>query len=98
WDKGFRKVEVKCDNALLVELLLFGGGASSSLVELRLLHQFLHRKWEIRIRHIPRTLNDVADHMTKCANIGSSLIRLFRSPLASVMNLLERDRNIPIFC
>ncbi|MBA0741516.1 hypothetical protein Gogos_014664 [Gossypium gossypioides] len=78
WDKGFQKVEVKCDTALLVELFLFGGG-------------------EIRIRHIPRTLNGVADHMTKCANIGSSLIRLFRSPPAPVMNLLERDRNMPIF-
>ncbi|MBA0797550.1 hypothetical protein Gohar_008234, partial [Gossypium harknessii] len=57
WDKGFQKVEVECKNALLVELLLFGGGASSSLVELHLLHQALRRKWEIRIRHIPRTLN-----------------------------------------
>ncbi|MBA0792585.1 hypothetical protein Gohar_017073, partial [Gossypium harknessii] len=57
WDKGFRKVEVECDNALLVELLFSSGGASSSLVELRLLHQALRRKWEIRIQHIPRTLN-----------------------------------------
>ncbi|MBA0555941.1 hypothetical protein Golob_026086, partial [Gossypium lobatum] len=88
WDKGFQKVEVECDNALLVELLLFDGGASSSLVELWLLHQALRRKWEIRILHIPRTLNGVADHMTKCADTGSSLIRLFRSPPASIMNLL----------
>ncbi|MBA0744241.1 hypothetical protein Gogos_006876 [Gossypium gossypioides] len=77
WDKGFREVEVECDNTLLVELLLYGGG-------------------EIRIRHIPRTLNGVADHMTKCADTGSFLIRLFRSPPASVMNLLGRDRNMPI--
>ncbi|MBA0754604.1 hypothetical protein Gogos_021310 [Gossypium gossypioides] len=72
WDKRFRKVKVECDNALLVELLLSGGG-------------------EIRIRHILRTFNGVADHMTKCANTSSSLIRLFRSPLASVMNLLGSD-------
>ncbi|MFQ6662942.1 hypothetical protein Gotur_030624, partial [Gossypium turneri] len=81
-DKRFRKVEVEYDNALLVELLLSGGGANSSLVKLRLLHQVLCRKWEIRIRHIPRTLNGVADHMTKCADTSSSLIRLFRSPPA----------------
>ncbi|MFQ6641195.1 hypothetical protein Gotur_014995 [Gossypium turneri] len=37
-------VEVECDNALLVELLLFDGGANSNIVELRLLHQVLHRK------------------------------------------------------
>ncbi|MBA0806684.1 hypothetical protein Gohar_022547, partial [Gossypium harknessii] len=57
WNKGFQKVEVECDNALLVELLLSGEGASGSLVELWLLHQVLHWKWEIHIRHIPRTLN-----------------------------------------
>ncbi|MBA0753463.1 hypothetical protein Gogos_021203 [Gossypium gossypioides] len=34
--------------------------------------------------------------MPKCADTGSSLIRLFRSPPASVMNLLGRDRNMSI--
>ncbi|KAK5786994.1 hypothetical protein PVK06_041645 [Gossypium arboreum] len=38
WEKGFRKIEVECDSALLVELLLTNWGASSSLVELHLLH------------------------------------------------------------
>lgn len=37
WDKGFRKIEVECYNALLVGLLLSGGGASSNLVELQML-------------------------------------------------------------
>ncbi|MBA0670984.1 hypothetical protein Goklo_029171 [Gossypium klotzschianum] len=96
WDKGFRKVKVECENALLVELLLFGEGASSSLVELQLLHQALRRKWKIRIRHIPITLNGVVDHMTKCADTCSSLIRLFRAPPASVMNLLGIDCNMSI--
>lgn len=44
WEKGFRKVEVECDNTLLVELILSYGRANSSLVELRLLHQLLCRK------------------------------------------------------
>ncbi|MBA0745115.1 hypothetical protein Gogos_007705 [Gossypium gossypioides] len=61
------------------------------------LHQVLRRKWEICVRHIPRTLNGVADHMTKCADISSSLIRLFRSPPTSIMNLLRRDRNMSIY-
>ncbi|MBA0554422.1 hypothetical protein Golob_013523, partial [Gossypium lobatum] len=34
--------------------------------------------------------------MTKCADIGSSLIHLFRSPPASVINLLGRDHNMSI--
>ncbi|MBA0621502.1 hypothetical protein Godav_007116 [Gossypium davidsonii] len=77
WDKGFREVEAECDNTLLVELLLYGGG-------------------EIRIRHIPRTLNSVADHMTKCVDTCSFLIRLFRFPSALVMNSLGRDCNMSV--
>ncbi|KAK5835116.1 hypothetical protein PVK06_010802 [Gossypium arboreum] len=46
WEKGFRRIEVECDNAHLIELLLAGGGAKSNLVELRLLHQLLHKKME----------------------------------------------------
>lgn len=45
WEKGFKRIEVKCDNTLWVELLLIGGGANSSLVELRLFHKLLHKKW-----------------------------------------------------
>ncbi|MBA0814285.1 hypothetical protein Gohar_020125 [Gossypium harknessii] len=33
WEKGFKRIEVECDNALVIELLLAGGGANSSLVE-----------------------------------------------------------------
>lgn len=32
-EKGFKKIEIKCDIALLVELLLVGGGTNSRLVE-----------------------------------------------------------------
>ncbi|MBA0649460.1 hypothetical protein Goklo_017023, partial [Gossypium klotzschianum] len=52
---------------------------------------------EIRIQHILRSLNDIVDHMTKCVDTSSYLIRLFRSPPASVMNLLGRDHNMSIY-
>ncbi|MBA0741676.1 hypothetical protein Gogos_014811 [Gossypium gossypioides] len=35
--------------------------------------------------------------MIKCADTSSSLICLFRSPPASVMNLLGRDRNMSVY-
>ncbi|MBA0767775.1 hypothetical protein Gotri_016631 [Gossypium trilobum] len=85
-------VEVECDNALLVELILFGGGANSSLVELRLLHQLLRQRWEVCVRHIPRDQNGVADHMAKCANIGDSLFCLSVILSVSVTGLLGEDR------
>ncbi|MBA0863938.1 hypothetical protein Goshw_027659, partial [Gossypium schwendimanii] len=38
WGKGLRQVEVKCDNAFLVESLLASGSVNSRMVELRLIH------------------------------------------------------------
>lgn len=56
WDKGFKKVIAKCDNSLLVDLLSSIGGADSGLVEVWLLHQILHRKWNVCVQHIPRVV------------------------------------------
>lgn len=42
-DKGFRRIEVESDNALLIALLQSGGGSKSNLVKVRLLHQMLNR-------------------------------------------------------
>lgn len=35
WDKGYKKIEIESDNALLVDLLNLGGGISSNLMEVR---------------------------------------------------------------
>ncbi|MFQ6625417.1 hypothetical protein Gotur_026630 [Gossypium turneri] len=65
WDMGFRQIELKCDNALLLELLLAGWHTDSRLVELRLVRQLLSRNWKVRIHHSPRSLNEMADHIEK---------------------------------
>ncbi|MBA0613425.1 hypothetical protein Godav_013864 [Gossypium davidsonii] len=44
-DKGFRQLELECDNALLVETILVGGAADSNLIELRLIYRLLNRNW-----------------------------------------------------
>lgn len=67
WDKGY-KVEVECDNALLVELLRSGGAMSNNLVEVRLIHQVFRRNWEVYLCHVPRKINEVADAMAKQTN------------------------------
>ncbi|KAK5772131.1 hypothetical protein PVK06_048402 [Gossypium arboreum] len=67
WEKGFRRIEVECDNVLLVKLLLAGDDANSNLVELR----HLHWKWEVRMSHIPMEYNGIADYMTKCVVISN---------------------------
>ncbi|MBA0551807.1 hypothetical protein Golob_022670, partial [Gossypium lobatum] len=53
-------------------LFLVGGGKNSSFIELDLLHQILRMRWRVRIHHIPRIHNEVADHMAKCYILGVS--------------------------
>ncbi|MBA0631017.1 hypothetical protein Godav_003056 [Gossypium davidsonii] len=36
WDKWFQKLELECDNGLLVETILAGGDVDSRMTELRL--------------------------------------------------------------
>lgn len=91
WDKRYRKIKIECDNALLIELCLFGGGAHSNLVELHLLHQLLPRKWKVYFNYISRDHNGIDDHMAKCTTAGDSLLHLFAEPPSSV-SLLARDR------
>ncbi|KAH1045567.1 hypothetical protein J1N35_036351 [Gossypium stocksii] len=38
WNKGFQKLELECDNALLIEIILASAAADSMLTELRLIH------------------------------------------------------------
>ncbi|KAG8480229.1 hypothetical protein CXB51_024845 [Gossypium anomalum] len=41
WNKGFRKLELECDNALLIEIIIAGGAVNSRLTKLRLIHHML---------------------------------------------------------
>ncbi|KAK5845814.1 hypothetical protein PVK06_002043 [Gossypium arboreum] len=44
WDKGFRQIELECDNVVLVESLLAGSAASSKIVELQLIYEMMHQE------------------------------------------------------
>lgn len=85
WDKGFRKVEVECDNVLLVGLLVPGRAVNSTLVELRLLQRLLCRKWDI-------SKNSVVDHLMKRAYMRGFLLHLFEASPNSIIILLHEDR------
>ncbi|KAK5771468.1 hypothetical protein PVK06_047672 [Gossypium arboreum] len=42
WENGFRQLDLKCDNVLLVVTLLARGVANNRMVELCLIHQLLY--------------------------------------------------------
>ncbi|KAH1081662.1 hypothetical protein J1N35_021423 [Gossypium stocksii] len=69
------------------------GGANSSLVELRLLHQLLRRKWDVRVCHISNDQNDIADHLAKHAAIGNPTLQLFEALPDLIKDVLTTDCN-----
>lgn len=91
WDKGFRHIQVECDNALLVELFLAGERENSNLVELCLLHQILIRRWSVRNHHITRIHNEVTVHMVKCYIPSVSNLQEYDDLPDSIKNLLLID-------
>lgn len=88
WDKGFRKVEVECDDdSLLVDLVTSSGGINSSLIEVRLLH-----------RHISMSLNGIADHMARVSMPSEGQFRVFQALSPSIMHLLDNERKGLLHC
>ncbi|MBA0793474.1 hypothetical protein Gohar_017875 [Gossypium harknessii] len=61
WEVGYRNLDLECDNAMVVELILAGGIAVNRMTKLRLIDQILKCKWSVQIRHIPRDHNKVVD-------------------------------------
>ncbi|KAK5803763.1 hypothetical protein PVK06_031412 [Gossypium arboreum] len=92
WGRRLRQVEIECDNALLVESLLANGYANSKMVELLLIHSILNREWKVRIHHVPRSQNMVADHMTRLAISSLPSLVVFEEPSISVQGLLLADK------
>lgn len=80
WEKGFRQLDLECDNALMVESFLAGGVANSRMMELCLIHQLLCRNWKVQVRHISSSHCEVIDHMAKTATVGFTSSQLFDKP------------------
>lgn len=57
WKKGFRQLEIECDNPLLVESFLAGNAAFNNIAKLRLIYYYFARDWKTIIFHIPKTRN-----------------------------------------
>lgn len=90
WDRGYRQVEFKSDNALLEEIILVGEVINSIFMKLQAIHKLIQKNWRIRIRHIPRVYNVVANFMGKHAATGFTSIWVFIEPSHSVRELVQK--------
>lgn len=94
WDKGFRKIELECDNSILVRDYPCRGAANCTMMELRLVYDMIIRAWDIRIQHISRDQNTVADCLTKVVSPILSRLILLDEPPLSVREYLLVDSNL----
>ncbi|MFQ6631245.1 hypothetical protein Gotur_008821 [Gossypium turneri] len=62
WAHGFQQV-VESDNALLVDILQNGLAENNSVAEVRMIHTWVSKNWQVRIRLISRDCNRVVDCM-----------------------------------
>ncbi|MBA0846747.1 hypothetical protein Goshw_006773, partial [Gossypium schwendimanii] len=87
------KTELECDNALVVETILASGAGISLLLELRLISKLLCRNWKVRLQHIPREHNRVADWITKLGNSNYDEMHVFEEAPILLRELLKIDLN-----
>ncbi|MBA0857067.1 hypothetical protein Goshw_007018 [Gossypium schwendimanii] len=81
WAHGFQQV-VESDNAILVDILQNGLVENNSVAEVRMIHTWVSKNWQVRIRLISRDCNRVVDCMANEAR-GSldQLINFFDPPI-----------------
>ncbi|MBA0786559.1 hypothetical protein Gotri_026389 [Gossypium trilobum] len=70
WMKGYKQVQINYDNALLIDTIRNGFASISNIREVQLIHEWCHKDWKIKFRHILHESNKVADCLAK-AKIGS---------------------------
>lgn len=94
WERGYRNVEVECDNSLLLNLILMEGVTDSKMLEIRLIYELLNRTQDVLIRYVPRERNMVTDRLTKTANPHLTHLVSLDTPPPSVLPLLMEDVDV----
>lgn len=65
WIKGYKKVEIECDNNHLVGILQSGLAPINKTPSIQQVGRLSEKDWFIRFRCIGRSYNAVADHLAK---------------------------------
>ncbi|KAG7573124.1 Ribonuclease H domain [Arabidopsis suecica] len=94
WDKGFRRVELDLDSELVVGFLKSEMSNAHPLAFLvRLCHGFFTRDWLVRINHVYREANRLADGLANYAFTLPLDLHLFETCLEAVHLILLEDAN-----
>ncbi|AAF19536.1 F23N19.5 [Arabidopsis thaliana] len=92
WDRGITRLELEVDSEMVVGFLRTGIGSSHPLSFLvRMCHGFLSRDWIVRIGHVYREANRLADGLANYAFDLPLGYHAFASPPNSLDSILRDD-------
>ncbi|MBA0664905.1 hypothetical protein Goklo_004846, partial [Gossypium klotzschianum] len=61
WLKGYKQVEINCDNVMLIDTICNGFASIRNIAEVWLIHEWCNKNWKVKFRHVLRGSNKVAD-------------------------------------
>ncbi|KAK9015955.1 hypothetical protein V6N11_007042 [Hibiscus sabdariffa] len=92
WNGGFRRVELETDNAEATNICNGLSPALQHNVLVSVIHDLLLRSWQVRIHHVGRSGNAVAD---KLARLGQQYMlqgSYFTTPPVEVVGLVGEEQ------
>ncbi|MBA0737143.1 hypothetical protein Gogos_010619 [Gossypium gossypioides] len=87
-ERGFRQVEVETDNALLLEILHFGLSCVNNIAKVRLLHTWIAKDWQVKLRLLSRDGNRVTNYLAKEILGSLNQLAILDEPLIYVRHIL----------
>ncbi|MBA0673637.1 hypothetical protein Goklo_029812 [Gossypium klotzschianum] len=94
WSRGFSRIEVDYDNAILIEFICKGFAAESRVPELRLIHSLCRRNWRVVFKHSSSEYNRGVDGLAKAAKGDYNQLQIFEFPPYYIRRFLEKDNQV----
>ncbi|KAH1047839.1 hypothetical protein J1N35_038623 [Gossypium stocksii] len=92
WSRGFSRIEVDYDNAILI--ICKGFAAESRVPELRLIHSLCRKNWRVVFKHSSSEYNRVVDGLAKAAKGDYNQLQIFEFPPYYIRWFLEKDNQV----
>ncbi|KAK8998462.1 hypothetical protein V6N11_083851 [Hibiscus sabdariffa] len=86
-----RKLVVEVDSLDAIRVIRQALEGQSSPTLVFYIIELLNRSWSVKLQHVPREANRLADGMAKLASTEDFMCRHFLSPLDSVLRLVQLD-------
>ncbi|KAA3479950.1 reverse transcriptase [Gossypium australe] len=91
-NKGYRRISIVTDNLEVVQNLSAPNSRDSGIAVIRRTHRIIQSMGEWKIRHIPRSMNTVADHLAKMSLSRKTNLQVITQAPKEILTLLQNDK------